>query len=278
MITFFYLIVFCLGLSFGSFLNCLIHRLAGGQTIWGRSFCPKCGKKIVWYDNIPIISFILLKSRCRQCGEKISWQYPLVELIMGFLFVVPLLRFSLSGADFLVLGAEGFSLDILEIFRSWIVFFILIFIFVYDLKYSAIEDRVLLPGAGIVFVLNLFASPLIGPLSGLDLSMRFIQMALAVLIGVGFFALQYFLTKGKGIGLGDLRIGLFMGAALAHWSSICLALALSYFIGSLVSLVLIAFEKKKFKSAVPLGPFLAAGTFVIFLFGREILEIIARIL
>lgn len=274
MFVFSYLIIFCVGLSFGSFLNCLVYRLAGGRTIWGLSFCPKCGKKIVWYDNLPIISFILLKRRCRQCREKISWQYPFVELIMGFLFVIPLVKFSLSGTDFLVLGTEGFFLDVLGIFRDWIVFFTLVFIFVYDLKYLAIEDKVLLPAAGIVFVLNLSAEPLINPLSGLDLSARFVQLVLAVLIGVGFFALQYLLTKGKGIGLGDLRIGIFMGATLAHWSSLCLALAFSYFIGSLVSLVLIAFEKKKFKSPVPLGPFLAAGTFIIFLFGQNIMEMI----
>ncbi len=276
MLTLFYLIVFCVGLSFGSFLNCLVYRLASGQTIWGRSFCPKCKKQIVWYDNIPLISFVLLKGRCRECREKISWQYPIVELIMGLLFIIPLIRFSLSGADFLVLGARGFFLDVLEIFRSWTIFFTLAFIFVYDLKYSAIEDAVLLPAAGIVFVLNLFARPLLDSLSGLSLSARFVQMALAVLIGAGFFALQYFLTKGKGIGLGDLRIGIFMGAVCAHWSTLCLALTVSYLLGSLVSLVLIVFKKKKFKSAVPLGPFLAAGTFLLFIFGQEILGIIAR--
>lgn len=272
MIILFYLIIFFIGLSFGSFLNCLIYRLANQQTIFGRSFCPHCKKQIVWYDNIPLLSFILLKGKCRQCQQKISWQYPLVELLMGFLFVLPLIRLSLFKSEFLVFGSQGFVLDLGEILRVWSVYFVLVFVFVYDLKHMAIEDVVILPAAGLVLVLNFFTSPLIDSLSGLGFGARGGQMILAILIGVGFFALQYVLTKGKGVGLGDLRIGFFMAVALGHWSTICLALTISYFIGALVSLFLIVFKKKGFKSEVPLGPFLALGTFFVFTFGREIID------
>ena len=78
--------IFFLGLIFGSFLNCLIWRLYKGETVLGRSYCPKCKKEIKWFDNIPVVSFFVLKKKCRFCNKKISWQYPLVEIITGLLF------------------------------------------------------------------------------------------------------------------------------------------------------------------------------------------------
>ncbi|MDD4996225.1 MAG: prepilin peptidase [Patescibacteria group bacterium] len=276
LIVVFYVCVFFIGLSFGSFLNCLIYRLAKKQSLSGRSFCPHCKKQIAWYDNIPLISFVLLKGKCRHCQQKISWQYPLIELLMGTLFVLPLVGFFRSDVNFLVLGQKGFVLDILKILRTWSVYFILTFIFVYDLKYMMIEDSVLLSGAGLVLLLNLFAEPLANHLIDLSFWARSVQIFWTTLIGVGFFAVQYLLTKGKGIGLGDLRIGFFMAVALGHWSMICLALVISYFIGALVSLFLIVFKKKGLKSEIPLGPFLALGTFFVFIFGQEIINIIIR--
>ena len=80
--------IFLFGLVIGSFLNCLIYRLREGKSMLGRSFCPKCKQQIAWYDNIPVLSFILLRGRCRHCGKKISIQYPAVEFITGVLFVV----------------------------------------------------------------------------------------------------------------------------------------------------------------------------------------------
>ncbi len=263
MVLIFYLIVFILGLAFGSFLNCLVYRLACRKTVLGRSFCPKCQKKIVWLDNFPLVSFVLLKGKCRECKEEISWQYPVVELIMGFLFVLPVWRFHLITGDFLFFNDISFYLLLV---RDWVIFFTLVFTFVYDLKYLKIEDIVLLPAAVLVFILNLFSQP------GQNILIIAGHMILAVLIGVAFFGLQYLFTKGKGIGLGDLRIGLFMGVALENWINICLALVISYIIGALVSLFLIVFKKKELKSQVPLGPFLVIGTFVVLIFGQQIIN------
>lgn len=276
MIILFYLIIFCIGLSFGSFLNCLVYRLANKKTILGRSFCPQCQHQIIWYDNIPLISFIFLKGRCRYCHQKISWQYPIVELLMGILFVFSVWRISCAESEFLLWGSQEFFLSIFKIVRDWIIFFTLTFIFVYDLRYLAIEDVVLLPASAVILILNLLTEPLISFLKDLSFWQRFGQMGLAILIGVGFFALQYILTRGKGIGLGDLRIGFFMAVVLSHWLSLIIALAISYLIGAAISLFLIAFKKKGFKSEVPLGPFLALGTFFVFTFGREIIDWIIR--
>ena len=263
MVLIFYLIIFILGLAFGSFLNCLVYRLACRKTVLGRSFCPKCKKKIAWFDNIPLISFILLRGKGRKCKQKISFQYPLVELIMGLLFILPVWRFYLTTGNFLFLNDSSFYLLLV---RDWIIYFTLVFTFVYDLKYLKIEDIVLLPTTGLIFLLSLFIR------SDLSVLLTVGQMLLAVLIGIGFFGLQYLLTKGKGIGLGDLRIGVFMGVALGNWVNICLALVISYIIGALISLFLIAFKKKQIKSQVPLGPFLVIGTFIILMFGQQIIN------
>jgi len=263
MVVIFYLIVFILGLAFGSFLNCLVHRLACRKTVLGRSFCPKCQKKIAWFDNFPLFSFVLLKGRCRECKEEISYQYPLVELIMGLLFVLPVWRFYLTTGNFLFFDDTSFYLLLV---RDWIIFFTLVFTFVYDLKYLKIEDIVLFPAAVLVFILNLF--------SQINQSILIVagHMLLAALIGIAFFGIQYLFTKGKGIGLGDLRIGLFMGVALENWINICLALVISYIIGALVSLFLIVSKKKGIKSQVPLGPFLVVGTFIVLIFGQQIIN------
>jgi len=258
-----FLIIFLLGLAFGSFLNCLVYRLACQKTVLGRSFCPKCQKKIVWFDNFPLLSFILIKGKCRECKEEISGQYPIVELIMGLLFVLPVWRFYLTAGNFLFFSDPYFYLLLV---RDWIIFFALVFTFVYDLKYLKIEDIVLLPATALVFILNLFSHP--------DQNILIIagHMLLAALIGIAFFGFQYLFTKGKGIGLGDLRIGLFMGVVLGNWVNICLALVISYVIGALVSLLLIVFKNKKLKSQIPLGPFLVIGTFIVLIFGQQIIN------
>lgn len=262
MTVLFYITFFILGLILGSFLNCLVYRLANNKTILGRSFCPYCHHKITWKDNIPLLSFIFLKGRCRYCQKKISWQYPLVELITGLLFLLPL-----KG----VLVSSGLVVDIsfiISVLIDWLVYFGLVFIFVFDLKYMLVADEVVLPIIGGIFLLK------IGLFLFNDQSFftQFNPLIGAVFIGLGFFALQYLITRGKGIGLGDLRIGVFMGVIFGHWKGLFLAIILSYFIGSLISLGLIVFKKKGFKSHVPLGPFLVIGTFISYLFQEEIIN------
>ncbi len=246
--TIIFIIAFCTGMVFGSFLNCLVYRLHTHKTILGRSFCPKCKQKIKWYDNIPIVSFIFLKARCRSCHKRISWQYPAIELIMGLLFALSIW-----------LHIEELSL--LVVLQDWIIFFTLLFVFVYDLKYSEIEDVVLLPATALVLIFSLL------------LGQSFVSIMFSALIGVSFFGIQYLITKGKGIGLGDLRIGLFMGIVCGSWQYLLVAIFFAYIIGALVSLILISRGKKKMKSVIPLGPFLAIGTLIAFLFGDKIITL-----
>ncbi len=246
---------FIFGLAIGSFLNCLIYRLAHEKSILGRSFCPKCGKTIAWYDNIPLLSFIVLKGRCRHCQEKISWQYPIVELATGLLFVVAFWR--IFGIETIY---EVGPRRLMLLVRDWIILATLLFIFVYDIKYLRIEDTVLLPAAGLVLILNW------------AVGYSLVGILIAILVAVAFFALQYFATRGKGLGLGDLRIGLFMGAALGNWPVLLVALLIAYVIGALVSSFLVFLGKKGFKSQIPLGPFLAVGTAIALFFGQQIIN------
>ncbi len=259
MLVFWLVFSFILGLSAGSFLNCLIWRLSHRKTLLGRSICPKCGHQLFAKDNIPLLSFLLLRGRCRYCQEKISFEYPLLEFITGILFVLVTLKNL--GLLPLVFGwnmGQTFSTDlspqnifILKTIRDWIGVFVLLFIFVYDLKYQIIEDIVVLPALLVVFLLNIF------------LGFPWQRIALGILVGLVFFGSQYLLTKGKGIGLGDLRIGCFLAAFFAEPWLFLFSLFFGYIIGGAVGLILVVLKRKKWKSAMPLGPFLVLGAFLV---------------
>jgi len=249
---FFSLFSFLLGLSVGSFLNCLIYRLLLRKNILGRSFCPKCQHQLSWLDLIPVFSFLFLGGRCRYCQQKISWQYPLVELTTGLLFLFAFLRLS---QEFTVYSLQ-FTVFLL---RNWLFIIVLIFIFVYDLKYMLIEDMVVIPATVVIFFLNL-------------LIFRSLSLILlGGIIGLGFFLVQYILTAKKGVGEGDLRLGLLMGLAFG-WSKILIALFVSYLIGGSVALILLLTGQKKLTSKIPLGPFLALGSLITLFFSQEILS------
>jgi len=243
-----YIFSLLLGLVVGSFLNCLVYRLHNHQTILGRSLCPHCQNKISWFDNIPLISFMVLGGRCRHCQQGISWQYPLVELLTGALFLLVVLHLNIFNPRYALL-----------LVRDWLMIFALIFIFVYDLKYYAIEDVVILPIAGAVLVLNLL------------LKFSWLNLILSGSGSALFFLAQYFISRGKGIGFGDFRIGILLGLYFA-WPRIALAIFLSYLIGSFISLVLVLVRQKKMKSMIPLGPFLSVGALITIFYGQSILN------
>lgn len=137
--------LFLIGLILGSFLNAWIYSLREEISIWGRrSMCPECKKAIAWYDNIPVLSFFLLRGICRSCKKTISWQYPIVELFMGIVFVF--------------LGTFH-HLDVLLIAKDGFIIFFLTLIFVYDLRYQQIPDIATIAPAVAVFVITLLIAP-----------------------------------------------------------------------------------------------------------------------
>lgn len=255
-------IIFIFGLIIGSFLNVVILRLEAKKSfLFGRSACPSCKKTIGWYDNIPLVSFLALGGRCRQCKKSISWQYPLVEFFTAAIFVWLNWHFGLSLKFFVLAVSSCF----------------LLIIFVYDLKYYLILDRVAVPAIIFAFLANLY------------LGLGFWNLILGAIIGGGFFALQFFAScivlsfnkqfsvsfkwedKGKWVGDGDIRLGILMGLILG-WKFLLVALFLAYTIGAIFGLVLIAWNKKKMSSAVPFGPFLVAATFIAIVYGRDLLN------
>lgn len=241
-------IIFLLGLIFGSFLNCLIWRLYRGETVLGRSYCPKCKKEIKWFDNIPILSFLILKRRCRFCRKKISWQYPIVELVTGLLFL------SIFYFNFV----NDFS--IIKLFLDLFLLLVLIIVFVFDWRWFLIPVQVLLVGGLIVFILNLL------------LGFSIYQILFSALIGASFFALQYLVTRGRGIGEGDIWLGGFLGIAFPVLSQIIALIFLTYIIGGVVAIVLLLSGLRKMGSKLPLGIFLSLSALIVLFFGEIIVK------
>lgn len=238
------LFIFIFGLAVGSFLNVVILRLDSEKPfISGRSICPKCKHQIEWYDNIPLISFFILRASCRYCKKNISWQYPIVEATTALIFIWQYFHFGLTSQFFLNIILSCF----------------LLVIFVYDLKHYLILDKVVLPAMVVAFLGNLY------------LGLGFWNLVVAALIGSGFFALQFFVSRGKWVGGGDIRLGFLMGLMLG-WKFLLAALFLAYLIGAIFGIVLMALNKKKMSSQVPFGPFLAGATFITLLYGSEILS------
>ncbi len=244
----FLLIFFLFGLIIGSFLNCLIWRLYSEETIKGRSYCPKCRHQISWYDNIPVLSFILLKGKCRHCQKKISWQYPIIELTCAILFA---LAFDLN-----VLA----SASPLKLFFDLFLISSLIVIFVFDLRWMMISVKSIYFSAIVLLVLNLFLGFSLG------------QIFLTTLLGVSFFALQYFITWRKGLGEGDIWIGGLLGIAFPNLEQFILVILLSYIIGGLIATILLIFNLKKVGTKLPLGIFLSLGALITLFFGENIVN------
>jgi len=243
----FSIFVFIFGLIIGSFLNCLIWRLYKDESLAGRSYCPQCRRTIAWYDNIPLLSFFLLQGRCRHCREKISWQYPLVELMTAILF---LLTFQADSFN------SQFSWLLL---RDWFLIITLVIVFVYDLRWQFVPVKVIWLMGALIWILNII------------LGVSWITTLSFAALGAIFFCFQYFLTKKKGVGEGDIWLGAFLGAAYPSAGLLLLIMVLSYGLGSIISLILVLRTKKNWKSRIALGPFLASGAIITLIWGEKII-------
>lgn len=251
--------IFVFGLIVGSFLNCFIWRLHTGESLGGRSYCPKCQKPIKWYDNIPVLSFCWLLGRCRNCGKPISWQYPIIELSTAILFILVLIKnFSFTDWQSVI--------SYLNVFYGWFIVCVMLIIFVYDLRWYLILDKITLPAMAVILALNAILALLAG--NGFN---NLFWLLISGIIGGSFFLIQFLISKGRWIGGGDIRLGFLMGFALG-WPYILEAIFLAYLMGSVVGLSLIITGKKQWGSKVPFGTFLAVATVVALLCGQEILK------
>ncbi len=250
MIWIFYITLFLAGSIFGSFLNALIWRSRERMSLVnGRSRCVHCLTIIRPTDLVPLLSFCVLRGKCRDCEKNISFQYPIVEFLMGLLFVFFAIVHSL---DFFQLH--------LEYIRDILIAMCLLFIFIYDLQYMEILDRATTIPAGILFVISL--------LFGWQ---TFGSMLAGAIVGVGFFLIQFVLSKGTWIGGGDIRMGLFMGVVLG-WSTILIGLFLSYIFGAFAGVLLLTSRKKEPGAKIPFGVYLSVGTLVAMVWGADIIQ------
>lgn len=245
-INFFYMaIFFILGTILGSFANVAIYRYFSGESLWWPgSKCPSCQTPIKWFDLIPIISWFVLSRKCRKCQTPISAQYPLVEFVMGILFLLAYLKF-------------GISVSLIEI----LLFFLgLVIVSAIDLKVYLLPD---------VYTLSGLAIGLIG--SVLNPERSFYDALAGVLLGGGFpwfvAYLYYLWRKEEGLGGGDIKLLAWMGAVLG-WQAIPFIMIVASVVGSLAGLWAMRHSEKGLKTVIPFGPFLSLGALIYALGGQ----------
>ncbi|HEY2389411.1 MAG TPA: A24 family peptidase [Candidatus Binatia bacterium] len=240
--------VFAFGAIVGSFLNVCIVRLPEERSIVRPpSHCPGCHRDIAWYDNVPVLSYLVLRGHCRSCGIRISPLYPVVELLTGALAVALWMRLGLSLA-----------------FAGYFVFAAaLVTITFIDLDHRIIPDVISLPGIAVGLAVSL-VSPLVSPLDAVLGALAGGGILLAVAFG-------YQAIRGQeGMGGGDIKLLAMIGAFLG-WRSVFLTLMVASMIGSLIGIALMLYQRADTKLAIPFGPFLAGGALVSLFFGDRIL-------
>ncbi|MCL6471951.1 MAG: prepilin peptidase [Firmicutes bacterium] len=250
------IVIFIFGLVVGSFLNVCAYRIPKGESIaYPPSHCPTCGSQIKPWDNIPLLSYIILRGKCRSCGQKISLRYPVVELLTGILWVSIYWQYGVSNR--MVLG----------------IFFVtvLIVLSVIDFNIRLIPDKILLPS-----MLVSFAFLILCPLK---------IASLPVIAGIrplwaiaGFFAgggslyliaaLAPLIFKKQAMGGGDIKLAAFMGLYLGGY--VFVALFIGFFLGALIGIALIVLGKRSMQDMIPFGPFLAAGAILTIFFGPQL--------
>jgi prepilin signal peptidase PulO-like enzyme (type II secretory pathway) len=249
-VIFILLFLFIFGVCFGSFINVLIYRLPEDISITGRSFCPKCKKKINWVNNIPLLSYFILGGKCKYCRKRISLIYPIVEAITGILFVVTF--YSSTGMVDLVI--------------KLIILCILIPIFFIDIKHQIIPDSLIYFGYIVTLIYLITLNPLgfyVHIFSGFSMALILLSLHLA--------------TRGRGMGLGDVKFALFAGTFLGFPGSI-IFIYLAFIAGAIIGSVLILIRLGKFGKHIAFGPFLAMSFWVTMLWGEQIWNTVSTIL
>jgi len=251
-----YILVFMSGTVVGSFISCYVWRAHNNiSLIIGRSRCVHCGRQLKWWENIPILSFLILGGKCRVCNKKIPLHYLLIEFFTGVLFVF------IYWTDF-----QHFQTGAWSLARDLFFLACLIVIFIGDLLYETIWPALVWVGAAIGFLLNVIID-----------SVSIEMMAVGFVVGCLFFLIQYIISRGRWIGGGDVRLGALMGVWLG-FPNVLVAIMLAYLLGALISIFLLIFRKKSWSAALPLGSFLAVATIFALNHGSQVVEWFAGLL
>jgi leader peptidase (prepilin peptidase)/N-methyltransferase len=262
-------LAFCVGACFGSFLNVCIYRIPLElSVITPRSHCPHCNTPIAWYDNLPILSWLLLRARCRKCSGTISARYVIVELLTAVLFLLVWLKFGTPHTSRVLALAPISDLRLVPI--CWLVVFGLLLGTFVDIEHMIIPDRVSLGG----IVLGLGFSALVPALhhertalGGLGASF------LGAVAGSGLLWITAVLGKlafkKDAMGMGDVKLLGAIGAFLG-WVSVLFTVMISSFLGAIVGLSLVLARRKEMQSRIPYGPYLALAALVWLLWGSTL--------
>ena len=240
---------FIFGTFVGSFLNVCIFRLPAHQSVvTPSSHCLSCKHPIAFYDNIPLISFIILRGKCRKCKAAISYQYPLVELLSGFLSLIFVIKCGFLSLDYFVYFLFSAALLVITVI---------------DIQHQIIPDIISLPGIAVGLVISFFVPHL-----------TFLDSLIGAVAGGGILLLvaggYYLFTKREGMGLGDVKLLAMMGAFLG-WKSILFIIMVASFSGTLVGITVMLLQKRDRRYAIPFGPFLSLGALSYLLYGRAII-------
>lgn len=255
------LILFVFGLIIGSFLNVVIYRTLNDESpIEGRSRCDHCRKQIAWYDNIPLLSFLILGGRCRYCKKPIALMHPIVEFTTGILFV----WWYLWGFLFFQLTQRPF--DFVQPLFWLLVAVLLLIIFFSDLTSYIIPDYAVGSLLGIALLYRIGLT-----LAGIMRWDDFIWILGGMLLNGVFFFLLWLVTKGKGMGFGDVKFAFPMGLLLG-WPQVIVGVFIAFILGSVVGVGLLVSGKKQLKQPIPFGPFLIAGTLIALVYGEQLLH------
>lgn len=247
--------IFIFGLIIGSFLNVVIYRLPLHQSLaYPSSHCPFCNAKIKPYDNIPVISYVLLLGRCRSCKKHISLRYPLVELLTGCMIVLLYMKYG-PGIDMLMLFILSASL---------------IAITFIDIDHRIIPDTLSYPGILVGFVSSFFI-PINNPVGSV----------IGMFAGSGILFIVAYLyekiTGAEGMGMGDVKLMAMLGAFLG-WQASIFIIIMSSLIGSIAGIGLMVFAGKSRKFAVPYGPFISLAAVVYMFYGQFLIDLYLKVI
>ncbi|MST04399.1 MAG: prepilin peptidase [Candidatus Pacebacteria bacterium] len=281
-------ILFVFGTLFGSFLNVLSLRYKEDGRVFdlpkisGRSHCMNCGHQISWIDLIPILSFLFLLGKCRYCKNKISFQYPIVEIVSGLIFVfVPRLISMVYEFRFLSGPMPVVFYGLCLIYTLFLI--TLVFISLVDLRLQIIPDSsnilILVLGLVLVFIkykysfFNFYQYSFLGHYASLFgfRDSLLVSSLLGIFFGIVLFGGIYFLSRGRGMGFGDVKLSIALGVFLG-WPDIIIALLGSFIIGSIWSIILMVGKRAGMKTLLPFGPFIVLSTVIVMFFGVNILN------
>ncbi len=223
------------GAIIGSFLNVCVYRLPRGRSVvWPASACGSCGRQLSWYENIPVLSFVVLGGRCRSCHASISIRYPVIEALTAVMFATAWWYYGpgVALAARLVFGCA------------------LIVLFAIDLEHHLLPNAITLPGIVVGFAFSVFGDP------------GWVSSLIGILVGGGVLyaiaEIYYRIRHEEGLGMGDVKM-LAMIGAFVGWKLTLVTLMMASFAGSLVGVVLIVMQRGSMKYALPFGTFLALG-------------------